>query len=180
MNARYEPTAQGAQMNMKAALLGVAVVYIVPAAENARAEEKEPSAVIKFGVEADRAIPGGAVNVGPTTAVEFAVIKEWLSIEVGGASLLTRGPTEWEGQVIFKKPFDLSKTVELMVGAGPSWSYAKGETGKTGATFMLDFMIWPQVERKFGWFVETSYTYSLSKDHDRSLSLSVGLLIGIP
>ena len=167
-------------MSVKTALIGMAVACAIPFANHARAEEKEPTAVIKFGIEGERAIPGGAVNFGPTTAVEFAVIREWLSIEVGGASLLTRGPTEWEGQVIFKKPFDLSKTVELMVGAGPSWNYAKGETGKTGATFMLDFMIWPQVERKFGWFVETSYTYSLSKDHEKSLSLSVGLLIGIP
>jgi hypothetical protein len=164
----------------KIALLGVAVACIVPFAENAQAEEKEPTAVIKFGVEGERTIPGGAFNFGPTTAVEFTVIKDWLSIEVGGASLFTRAPTEWEGQVIFKKPFDLSQKVELMVGAGPSWSYAKGETGKTGATFMLDFMIWPQVERKFGWFVEQSFTYSLSKDHEKSLSLSVGLLIAIP
>jgi hypothetical protein len=121
-----------------------------------------------------------AFNFGPTTAVEFSVIKEWLSIEIGGASLFTRGRTEWEGGVVFKKPFDSSKTVELMVGAGPSWSYSKGETGQTSATFVLDFMIWPQVERKFGWFVEQSYSYSFSKGHEKSLAVSVGLLIGIP
>jgi len=167
-------------MNVKTALLGIAVACIVPAVENAHAEEKEPSAVVKFGIEGERAIRGGATNFGPTTAVEFTVIKDWLSIEVGGASLFSRAPTEWEGSIIFKKPFDLSKTVELMVGVGPTWSYAKGETGKTSATVMLDFMIWPQVERKFGWFVETSFTNSLGRDHERSLSLSVGLLIGIP
>ena len=166
-------------MNVKAALLGIAVVCVVAAAENAHAEEKEPTAVVKFGIEGERPVPRGAANFGPTTAVEFTVIKEWLSVEVGGASLFTRAPTEWEGSVIFKKPFDLSKTVELMVGAGPSWSYAKGETGKTGATFMLDFMIWPQVERKLGWFFETSYTYSLTKDHEKSVSMSVGVLFGI-
>jgi hypothetical protein len=67
-----------------------------------------------------------------------------------------------------------------MVGAGPSWSYATGEAGKTGATFVLDFMFWPSPERKFGWFFEPTYTYSFSKDHEKSLAVSVGLLIAIP
>lgn len=170
----------GRNVNLRAAWLGLAVACIVTAADQAHAEEKEPSAVVKVGVEGERATRGGPINFGPTAAVEFTVIKDWLAIEVGGASLVSRGPTEWEGQIVFKKPFDLSKTVELMIGAGPSWNYTKGEAGKAGLTFMLDFMIWPQVERKFGWFVEPSYDYSLTKDHDKSLSLSVGLLIAIP
>jgi hypothetical protein len=130
---------------VKAALVWLAAACAVLTVENAHGEEKEPIAVIKFGIEGERAIPRGAANFGPTTAAEFTVIKDWLSIEVGGASLFSRAPTEWEGSFIFKKPFDLSKTVELMVGVGPTWSYAKGETGKTSATVMLDFMIWPQV-----------------------------------
>ena len=87
---------------------------------------------------------------------------------------------EWEADVLFKKPFTLSSTVELMVGAGPSWSYAKGDTGKTGVTFVADFMFWPWPERKFGWFFEPAYTYSLSAGHEKSLAVSVGLLIAIP
>ena len=80
--------------------------------------------------------------------------------------------------VIFKKPFTLSDTVELMVGAGPAWSYTRDEGIKWGATFALDVMVWPWPERKFGWFVEPAYT--INQDNEKSLSVSVGLLIAIP
>jgi hypothetical protein len=145
----------------------------------AKAEEKEPSAVA-IGPEGEWGFPGNRFSIGPSASVEFSVIKDWLEIEIGGGPLFSRGQKEWEADVLFKKQFTLSKTVELMVGAGRSWSYATGETGKTGATFVLDFMFWPWPERKFGWFFEPTYTCSFSKDHEKSLALSVGLLIAIP
>ena len=49
-----------------------------------------------------------------------------------------------------------------------------------GATFVLDFMIRPSGTREFGWFFERTYTYWFSKDHEKSLTVSVGLLIAIP
>ena len=124
--------------------------------------------------------PGGRFSIGPSASVEFSVIKDWLEIEIGGGTLFSRGQKEWEADVLFKKPFTLSNTVELMVGAGPSWSYATGETGKTGATFVLDFMFWPWPDRWFGWFFEPTYAYSFSRYHEQSLAVSVGLLIAIP
>jgi hypothetical protein len=42
---------------------------------------------------------------------------------------------------------------------------------------VLDFMFWPWAGRKFGWFVEPSY--SISKGNEKSLAVSVGLLIAI-
>ena len=41
-------------------------------------------------------------------------------------------------------------------------------------------MFWPWPERKFGWFLEPTYTYSFAKEHEKSLAVSVGLLITIP
>ena len=149
-------------------------------AGTANAEEKEPSAVLAIGPEGEWGFPGSSFSIGPSASVEFSVIKNWLEIEIGGGTMFRRGQKEWEADVLFKKPFTLSNTVELMVGAGPSWSYATGETGKTGTTFVLDFMFWPWPERKFGWFFEPTYTYSFSKDHETSLAVSVGLLIAIP
>ena len=104
----------------------------------------------------------------------------WLEIEIGGGTLFRKGQTEWEADVLLKKPFTLSSTVELMVGAGPSWSYANGETVKTGMTLVADFMFWPWPGRRFGWFFEPTYTYSLSSGHEKTLAVSVGLLIAIP
>jgi hypothetical protein len=40
-------------------------------------------------------------------------------------------------------------------------------------------MFWPTPDRKFGWFLEPSYTYSFSNGHEQSLGVSVGLLVPI-
>ena len=160
---------------------GIFIVTMVAAvaavATTAAAEEKEPTAVVAIGGAGEWGLPG-ATSFGPSASVEFTPIKDWLEIEIGAATLFRRGVTEFETDLIFKKPFTLSDTLELMVGAGPAWSYTRDEGIKWGATFALDLMVWPWPERKFGWFVEPAYT--INQDNEKSLSVSVGLLIAIP
>ena len=66
-----------------------------------------------------------------------------------------------------------------MVGAGPQWSNAIGGSTKAGVEFALDFMFWPSPDRKFGWFLEPSYSYTFVGGHEQSLGVNVGLLIPI-
>jgi hypothetical protein len=146
-------------------------------AHTASAEDREPTAVVAIGGAGEWVLPGPA-SVGPSVSVEFTPIKDWLEIEVGAAALFRRGVTEFETDVVFKKPFTLSDTVELMVGAGPAWSHTRQEGTKWGATFVLDVMVWPWPERKLGWFVEPSYT--INQDSEKSLAVSIGLLVAIP
>jgi hypothetical protein len=40
-------------------------------------------------------------------------------------------------------------------------------------------MFWPWPDRKYGWFLEPSYTYSFINGHEQSLGIGVGLLIAI-
>ena len=163
---------------MRASIFIVAIAAAVaPFAGTAAAEEKEPTAVVAIGGAGEWGLPG-PTSFGPSASVEFTPIRNWLEIEIGAATLFRRGVTEFETDVIFKKPFTLSDTVEVMVGAGPAWSYTRDEGIKWGATFALDVMVWPWPERKFGWFVEPAYT--INQDNERSLSVSVGLLIAIP
>ena len=142
----------------------------------AAAEEKEPLAVIALGGAGEWGFPGGKFSRGPSAAVEFALIKEWVEVEIGGAKLFRRGHSEWEAEVVFRKPFTLSETTEFMIGLGPIWTQAKGESGKWGTTFAADFMFWSSPKRKYGWFVEPSYSII---GNERSLGVSVGFLIGI-
>ena len=158
-------------------ILGVAAALLI-CPDPARAGDKEPLAVVALGAAGEWGFPGNTFSRGPSASVEFTVIKDWLEIEVGGAKLFRRGSSEWEGEVVFRKPFTLSDTAEFMIGLGPIWTQAKGEGAKLGTTFVLDFMFWPWPERKFGWFVEPSY--SVSKGNEKSLAVSVGLLIAIP
>jgi len=142
----------------------------------AAAEEKEPLAVIALGGAGEWGFPGGKFSRGPSAAVEFSLIKEWVEVEIGGAKLFRRGHSEWEAEVVFRKPFTLSETTEFMIGLGPIWTQAKGESGKWGTTFAADFMFWSSPERKYGWFVEPSYSII---GNERSLGVSLGFLIGI-
>jgi len=162
-------------MNKGIALTALAVALLL-SAERVRAEEKEPLAVIALGAAGEWGFPGGKFSRGPSAAIEFALIKDWVEVEIGGAKLFRRGTSEWEAEIVFRKPFTLSETTEFMIGLGPIWSWEKGESGKVGTTFMADFMFWSSPEKKYGWFVEPSY--SIIKG-ERSLGVSVGFLIGI-
>jgi hypothetical protein len=152
-------------------------VAVAACAGTAAAQEKEPTAIVAIGGTGEWRLPGPA-SFGPSVSVELTPIKDWLEIEIGAATLFRRSATEFETDIIFKKPFTLSNTVEFMVGAGPAWSYTRDEGTKWGATFALDFMVWPWPERKFGWFVEPAYT--ISQGNEKSLAVSVGLLVAIP
>ena len=80
-------------------------------------------------------------------------------------------------EVVFRKPFNLSETAEFMIGLGPMWTAATGESAKFGTTFMADFMFWSSPEKKFGWFVEPSYSFI--KGNEKSYAVSIGLLFGV-
>ncbi len=144
----------------------------------AQAEEKEPIAIVEIGGAGDWGLSGSS-SFGPSAAVEFTPIKGWLEIEAGVAPLFGGGNTEWDTDLLFKKPFTLSNTVEFMVGVGPEWMFTRERANFAGEA-ALDFMFWPLPERKVGWFLEPSYSYSFSSGHEQSLGVSVGLLIAIP
>jgi hypothetical protein len=81
--------------------------------------------------------------------------------------------------LLFKKPFTLSETVEFMPGVGPEWIHTNGRNTVAGEA-VLDFRIWPWPDRKFGWYVEPSYSYEFAKGHQQSLGVTAGILISIP
>ncbi len=152
-----------------------AVVVLLLLAVTAQAEEKEPSAVVELGVAGEWGLPNGG-SIGPAAAVDFTPIKNWLEIEAGVSPLFSGGHADWGADLLFKKSFDLSNTVEFEPGIGPEWSSG----GKISGEVAFEFMIWPSPERKYGYFVEPSYSYSFTSGHQQSFGVSVGLLIGIP
>jgi hypothetical protein len=144
------------------------------------AEEKEPFAVIELGAALERSIQGGTYSAGPSAAIEFPVIKNWLEIEAGISPLFRQGQTEWQADLLFKKPFTINEHVEFMIGAGPQLSYATAGGGtKIASEFAMEWMIWPTKDRKFGWFVEPTYSYSLSRGHEQAIGVTGGLIIAI-
>lgn len=145
-----------------------------------RAEDKEPLAAVELGAALERSIQDGTYSAGPSASVEFTVFKDWLEIETGISPLFRPGQTEWQGDLLFKKPFTISDEVEFMIGAGPELSYATHGGGTNIASeFAMEWMFWPTRDRKFGWFVEPTYSYGLSKGHEQSVGVSGGLTIAI-
>jgi hypothetical protein len=178
MSRHYEPARVFVRGGMS---LGLSMAMLLPTGM-AWAGEKEPLAILQLGAGAEWGLNGGGPGFGPTAAVEFTPIKNWLEVETGVQALFSRGQTEWETDFLFKKPFDLTPSVEFEPGIGPVWIHTVGN-GRTsnaiGTEVVAEFMFWPKPDRKFGWFLEPSYTYSFGKGHEQSLGVSAGLLIPI-
>ena len=118
-----------------------------------------------------------------STSAEITPIEHWLELEVGVTSAFGRHATEWSTDLLLKKPWTLSKKVEFMLEAGPEWIHAR-ESGRLSNSargeLALDFMFWPSVKHKFGWYLEPGYEYSFGRAHEQSIGISGGLLIAIP
>ena len=141
---------------------------------------RNPLLKLKSAARAIGTSEAPVLSFGPSAAIEVTPLRDLLEIEAGVAPLFGGGRTEWNTDLLFKTPFTLSDTAELMIGAGPERTYTAGGVGRIGGEVALDFQFWPWHERRYGWFLEPSYSYSFGSGHEQSLGVSVGLLIAIP
>jgi hypothetical protein len=167
---------------MKAVLaVLLAALAFWPGRALAQAEEKE-LAVVELGGAGSRDFGGGSSG-GPTVAAEVTPIEHWLELEAGVTPLFGGGAREWDTDLLFKKPWTLSKKVELMVGVGPEWVHLR-QSGVTTNTISgeaaLDVMFWPYARHRFGWYVEPAFDHNFGRGHEQSVGVSGGLLIAIP
>src|SRR5579872_326438 len=125
----------------RAALAVLSVVAMTTAQSRAAEKEKEPDAIFEIGGSGNWN-PSGPFGFGPTVAVEFTPIENWLEIEIGTGPMFGKGISEWDTDVLFKKPFTLSDKVEFMIGAGPQWGSAFRGPTTAGIEIAGDFMIW--------------------------------------
>jgi hypothetical protein len=148
----------------------------------AQSAEKEPPAVLEVGGAASRSLTERQSSFGPTVAVEVTPIEKWLEIEGGVTPLFRSHSTEWSADLLFKKPWTLSDTKEVMLGIGPEWIYLNAYGRKMNSVageVVPDFMFWSSNNHRFGWYLEPSYEYKFGPGHEHSIGLSGGLLIGI-
>jgi hypothetical protein len=154
----------------------------IASGQAAGAPEREPAAVLELGGASAWNLSGG-MSFGATAAVEVTPIENWLELEAGVTPLFRRHSTEWDTDLLFKKPWTLSKKTELMFGIGPEWVHTR-EYGVTANSLageaVLDFMFWPSARHRFGWYLEPGYEYSFARGHEKSLGIAAGLLIAVP
>ena len=145
-------------------------------------KEPEPVAIVELGGAGSWNLKGGGSSFGADVAVEITPIENWLEIEAGVTPLFTRHSTEWDTDLLFKKPWTRSKKAEFMFGVGPEWVHTRQygrTTNSIAGEAVLDFMFWPSGKHRFGWFLEPGYEYNFGRGHERSIGISGGLLIAI-
>jgi hypothetical protein len=153
--SKYRLTAAILLLLSRYALAGMATLTAIACASTVKAQDR--GWVLEIGPAAEWPLQGDTPNYGANIAVEREVIEGWLEIELGMSGLWTTGRGELSWDLLFKKPFTLSPTVELMVGAGPSFSQpTNGTNGTASITFALDLMVWPKP--RMGWFVEPTFS----------------------
>jgi len=160
----------------------IVCVFLCSGTAFAQSAEKEPVAIVELGGAGSWNIKDGGASFGPTVAVEFTPIENRLEIEAGVTPLFARHSTEWDTDLLFKKPWTLSKKVEFMLGVGPEWVHARNSgvtTNSVSAELAGDFMFWPSRKRRFGWYLEPAYDYNFGRGREQSLGISAGLLIPI-
>jgi hypothetical protein len=145
-------------------------------------EDKDPVAILELGAATSWNFSGGAATFAPNLAVEITPIENWLELEAGVSPFYTRKSTEWDTDLLFKKPWTISRKAEFMLGIGPEWVHLKqnGKASNSVAGEVAgDFMFWPKGKHRFGWYLEPAYGYSFARGHQQSIGMSGGLLIGI-
>jgi hypothetical protein len=145
--------------------------------------DKDPIAILELGASTSWNFSGGAATFAPNLAAEITPIENWLELEAGVSPFYTRNSTEWDTDLLFKKPWAISRKAEFMLGVGPEWVHLE-QNGKTNNSIAGeaagDFMFWPTGKHRFGWYLEPAYDYSFARGHQQSIGMSGGLLIGIP
>jgi hypothetical protein len=149
----------------------------------AQSVDEEPGAVVEIGGAAGWNLKDAGSSFGADLAVEVTPIENWLELEAGTSPRFSRRSTEWDTDLLFKKPWTLSGKAEFMFGVGPEWIHSREfgmTTNSLGGEVVLDFMFWPSAKHKLGWYLEPGYDYNFGRGHERSIGISGGLLIAIP
>jgi len=163
-----------------AKLLLIASLLLCSSNAGAQSVDPEPVAVVELGAATAVNLNNSTSSFGPSAAVEITPVENWLELEVGVTPLFRRHSTEWNTDLLFKKPWALSERVEFMLGAGPEWVYARQNgvaTNSVSFEVAADFMFWSSKKRRFGWYLEPAYEYNFARGHEQSLGVSGGLLI---
>jgi hypothetical protein len=148
----------------------------------AQTADKDPAAIVEIGGATSWNVKGGAAVFAPDLAVEFTPIENWLELEIGTTPFFTSTSTEWDTDLLFKKPWTVSPKVEFMLGVGPEWVHTRENgltTNSISAEVAGDFMFWPARKHRFGWYLEPAYDFNFGHGHEQSIGMSAGLLIAI-
>jgi hypothetical protein len=144
---------------------------------------KQTVAILEIAGATSTSLRGERSSFGPNIAVEITPIENWLELEMGVTPLFRpHHSAEWNTDLLFKKPWDVSRQFEFMVGLGPEWVHTKepgANKNSIAGEAVIDLMFWPGQKRRFGMFIEPRYDYNFARGHEQSFGITAGLLIAL-
>ncbi len=163
-------------------LIGLAWLFVLVSLAGRAAAQAQPpdvdhAVVFEIGAESDWSKADG-FHTGGTFAFEVTPIENWLELELGVSVIPHRGGVEVPVDLLFKKPWRLSRTVEFMAGVGPELIHSTVD-GQTfwGLSAVGDLMVWPR--QNVGWYVEPGIERTFERgDHQTGFAIAAGLIIG--
>ncbi len=162
-------------------LVKIAAIAILRCRRSSEDEKSDHVAVLERGATGEREITEKTSHFGPAVGIEFDPIENWLESEFGASTYRSQGATTWELELPFKKPFKLSSTIEVMPGAGPTWSHTTQpgvQSSTWGAEAVVDFFFWRS--KRFGWYLEPSYGITFGNGDRISAALTAGVFLAVP
>lgn len=163
-------------------LLRAAVALVMltfPALALAQSDEREHRIVYAVGWAGEASHGEGFQPAGIEGGFEVTPIEGKLSIETTIGTHHGDDGTEMHLEVAFRKPWQLSKTVEFMAGVAPTLVRTFGTAAETFGAVSIGghFMVWPRPN--VGWYAESAYEVGFPKTGThRGAEFSAGILFG--
>jgi hypothetical protein len=162
-------------------MIGLVCVAVLAFAGRVAAQERPPDVdhaiVFELGAEGDWSKADG-FHPGGTLAFEITPIENWLELEFGVSVTPHPGGVEIPVDVLFKKPWRISRTVEFMAGIGPELIHSSVDHQTFwGLSAVGDLMVWPT--RNVGWYLEPGIERTFQPgEHRTGLAMAAGLIVG--
>ena len=117
----------------------------------------------------------GTVSGGINLMIELELIDNWLELELEGTLSWGDRGLEVPIALLFKKPFAVTRHIEIMLGLGPELVLSAG-TISGGLECATDFMFWPT--RHIGFWVEPSYEVVVRLPASSAFGATSGVTVG--
>jgi hypothetical protein len=141
-----------------------------------RAVAEEHTVVVGAGGTVEGEVRGGSLE-GFNAMVEVEAIESWLELELEASIVSAEGGIELPIALLFKKPFRITRQVEVMLGFGPEMLLAPASARVYGGMeCAVDFMFWPT--KRVGFWIEPSYDVVLRLPASSGVGGTAGVMVG--
>jgi len=166
---------------MLRAVMFFALVSIpaIASAQHASEPQEDHRVVFAAGWAGEASRGEGFQPAGIEGGFEVTPIEGLLSIETTVSVHHGDDGTEVPIEVAFRKPWQVTPTVEFMAGVAPSLVHAFGAESETFGAVSAGghFMVWPRPN--VGWYVESAYEVAFpNRGTQHSVEFAAGILIG--